>query len=302
MGDLRRLSTGFQNEMKQALDDGRRPHPGRRPAQRPRHEEPPRRAEPSTTADAADRPIRATEPLVAGPAVEPPTAPTPRRRRSPPSSAQPRRGRRSTTPPARRGAGGGEEGSAAERPSRRPAAAPYRPPEMSTAAVPAMPDDGRMSLMEHLAELRDRLIKVVIARRGRDADRVRCSTTRSSTSCIAPYEDIANDDRRRSPTAGCSPIDPLEGFGIRMKLALYGGIALAMPVILWQIWRFVTPGPLRAREALRDPVRASAPSRSSCSAPASPTTRCRRALEFLHRHRRRRQLRHRATRPASTSR
>ena len=27
-----------------------------------------------------------------------------------------------------------------------------------------------------------------------------------------------------------------------MKLALYGGIALAMPVILWQIWRFVTPG------------------------------------------------------------
>ena len=27
-----------------------------------------------------------------------------------------------------------------------------------------------------------------------------------------------------------------------MKLALYGGIAIAMPVILWQIWRFVTPG------------------------------------------------------------
>jgi sec-independent protein translocase protein TatC len=27
-----------------------------------------------------------------------------------------------------------------------------------------------------------------------------------------------------------------------MKLAGYGGIAIAMPVILWQIWRFVTPG------------------------------------------------------------
>jgi sec-independent protein translocase protein TatC len=27
-----------------------------------------------------------------------------------------------------------------------------------------------------------------------------------------------------------------------MKLAAYGGIGIAMPVILWQIWRFVTPG------------------------------------------------------------
>ena len=27
-----------------------------------------------------------------------------------------------------------------------------------------------------------------------------------------------------------------------MKLAIYGGIAFAMPVILWQLWRFVTPG------------------------------------------------------------
>ena len=27
-----------------------------------------------------------------------------------------------------------------------------------------------------------------------------------------------------------------------MKLSLYAGIALAMPVILWQVWRFVTPG------------------------------------------------------------
>ena len=59
---------------------------------------------------------------------------------------------------------------------------------------------------------------------------------------IAPYEDIANDDNvdhRRRPAR---QVDPLEGFGVRMKLALYGGIALAMPVILWQLWRFITPG------------------------------------------------------------
>jgi sec-independent protein translocase protein TatC len=36
--------------------------------------------------------------------------------------------------------------------------------------------------------------------------------------------------------------DPLEGFAIRLKLAAYVGVAVAMPVLLWQIWRFVTPG------------------------------------------------------------
>ena len=39
MGDLRRLSTGFQNEMKQRPRDRRRPHADRRAAQRPRAEE-----------------------------------------------------------------------------------------------------------------------------------------------------------------------------------------------------------------------------------------------------------------------
>ncbi len=36
--------------------------------------------------------------------------------------------------------------------------------------------------------------------------------------------------------------DPLEGFATRLKISAYGGIALAMPVVLWQLWRFITPG------------------------------------------------------------
>jgi sec-independent protein translocase protein TatC len=35
--------------------------------------------------------------------------------------------------------------------------------------------------------------------------------------------------------------DPLEGFSTRLRLSLYGGIILALPVIMWQIWRFVVP-------------------------------------------------------------
>ena len=33
-----------------------------------------------------------------------------------------------------------------------------------------------------------------------------------------------------------------DAFGIRMQLSLIGGIALAMPIVLWQGWAFVSPG------------------------------------------------------------
>ena len=36
--------------------------------------------------------------------------------------------------------------------------------------------------------------------------------------------------------------EPGEAFMVRMKLAALAGLFLALPVILWQIWRFVAPG------------------------------------------------------------
>ncbi len=41
--------------------------------------------------------------------------------------------------------------------------------------------------------------------------------------------------------------DPLEPFSVRLMVAGYGGLALAVPVLLWELWRFVVPG-LVARE------------------------------------------------------
>ena len=40
---------------------------------------------------------------------------------------------------------------------------------------------------------------------------------------------------------------PLDGLTLRVKMAAFGGLVLASPVILWQVWRFITPG-LRANE------------------------------------------------------
>ncbi len=110
---------------------------------------------------------------------------------------------------------------------------------MSAAAVPApVDDDGRMSLMEHLTELRDRIIKIVLAVAvGMVVAFILYDPIFDIL--LEPYEQSCDNS-----ISDCNLLanDPLEGFGVRMKLALYGGVFLAMPVILWQLWRFITPG------------------------------------------------------------
>jgi len=111
---------------------------------------------------------------------------------------------------------------------------------MSAQVVEVDGDEARMPLVEHLTELRDRLIKIVLA--------VVVGMAISFALyepifdlLLRPYEQVASSSN--SITGGdLLQIDPLEGFSVRLKLAGYGGIAIAMPVILWQIWRFVTPG------------------------------------------------------------
>ena len=35
---------------------------------------------------------------------------------------------------------------------------------------------------------------------------------------------------------------PLEGVTTRLKVSAYVGIVLAAPVLIWELWRFITPG------------------------------------------------------------
>lgn len=101
-------------------------------------------------------------------------------------------------------------------------------------AVPReLADGGRMTIWEHLAELRARLIKVIVAVMvGMVVGWLVYPNVLSVL--LGPYREI-------EPDAQLFVTDPLELFTVRLQVSAYIGIALAMPVILWQVWRFVTP-------------------------------------------------------------
>ena len=105
---------------------------------------------------------------------------------------------------------------------------------MSTSTTSA--PGGQMTLMEHLTELRKRLIISVIAL-AVGMLIVTIFYNQLFDWLLEPYRQSQNN-----PDARLLQLDPLEGFGVRLKVTGYGGIALAMPVLLWQVWRFISPG------------------------------------------------------------
>jgi sec-independent protein translocase protein TatC len=99
------------------------------------------------------------------------------------------------------------------------------------------PADGRMTLVEHLAELRYRLVVSLLAVA---AGAVAAFLAYSSILevLLDPYCEILPPGRE------CNLVirDPLEGFATRLRVAGWAGVVLASPIVLWQLWRFVTPG------------------------------------------------------------
>ncbi len=113
---------------------------------------------------------------------------------------------------------------------------------MTTETVPSQASDddaGRMALMDHLGELRNRIIKSVIA----------IVIGASIGWFVYPWvlhlltHPLTEISKTHSLTGGKLILtDPLEGFFLRVKVSAYLGIGLAMPVLLWQLWKFIAPG------------------------------------------------------------
>lgn len=91
-----------------------------------------------------------------------------------------------------------------------------------------------MTLVEHLTELRSRIIKMLIAL-GLGMVVGFLLYNRVLDILQAPYCKVSKD---------CSFLvtDPLESLAIRLKLSMYVGFLIASAPIMWQLWRFITPG------------------------------------------------------------
>ena len=119
--------------------------------------------------------------------------------------------------------------------------------------------DGTMSLVDHLQELRDRLVRSVGA------------VALGSVVGWFLYEGVldlllrpycaylATVPERLRPPQGCglyfmSALDPML---IKLKVVIAVGLFIALPVVLWQAWRFVVPGLTRRERVLAIPFVAS---------------------------------------------
>jgi sec-independent protein translocase protein TatC len=101
---------------------------------------------------------------------------------------------------------------------------PLPPP----AAAPG--DETVMSLVDHLGELRDRIFRSILAV--------------AVGSVVGFYfaTDIRNILIAPLPVDHVQVLGIGDAFIIQMKIAIVTGIILAMPVLLYQLWAFVSPG------------------------------------------------------------
>ena len=94
---------------------------------------------------------------------------------------------------------------------------------------------GRMGVLQHLAELRSRIIRSSLA--------VAIGTIigwvfypEILSFILDPYcQTLGTDCTLRVD-------EPLEGLNTRFMVSIYTGVALAIPVWLWQFWKFISPG------------------------------------------------------------
>ena len=105
-------------------------------------------------------------------------------------------------------------------------------------------DDSSAPLIEHLAELRTRLIWSVLA------------FVVAAILCYFIWQPVFNfltqpicgALAKRGQECGLIMLKVQEGFFLAMQIAMFGGFILAFPVIAYQLWRFIAPGLYRSEK------------------------------------------------------
>ena len=139
------------------------------------------------------------------------------------------------------------------------------------------PSPDAMTLGQHLGELRRRIvvcliafvIAAVVATVAYEPILHVLLRPLCAQSTCRPGTSRATRGSRLVPTGSCNlyVTSPLDGLSLRVKIAVFGGLIMASPVILFQLWRFIVPG-LQANE--RKYASRSSPPRSGSSWPERP--------------------------------
>ncbi len=96
-----------------------------------------------------------------------------------------------------------------------------------------MNDERRQTILQHLEEFRWRVVKSALAL---VVTSVVAFVFRDwiLDILVQPYRDIGGDNELIA-------LKPTEAFGSAMRLAFFGGLLLASPVLLYQLWAFINP-------------------------------------------------------------
>ena len=93
-----------------------------------------------------------------------------------------------------------------------------------------MPEESVMTLVDHLSELRDRLVKCIVV----------IAIGTAIGFYFAPV--VRNFLLEPLPNGQAQVLGPGDGFAIQLRIAVVIGIIIAMPVLLYQVWAFIAPG------------------------------------------------------------
>jgi sec-independent protein translocase protein TatC len=116
---------------------------------------------------------------------------------------------------------------------------PFRRKERPRPPERIRPDGSRdveLPVIEHLRELRDRLIKAVLA------------VVVTTLICLIFAPDMVKVLVDLAKGYEVIALKPTEAFVSYVKVALYAGVALSMPILVYQLFRFLAPGLTRSEK------------------------------------------------------
>src|SRR5579864_4452648 len=117
---------------------------------------------------------------------------------------------------------------------------PFPGPQTGAYKLPPVDDDepadsGKMSFLEHLDELRKRIVRSCLAI---------AAGIVVTFAFIQPIFDFILAPTRRALPPGVKLIytQPGEAFSLYITVAMIAGVVVASPFIMYQVWMFIAPG------------------------------------------------------------